>query len=108
MQYKWPYPTHQWALSNTPYLHKPVCPSQLALTPLDGNAITTLLSNWQRGVTQKEVGGSVAVLPKREKGSLEDWRIDISAQGQPQKRVGSNNSNSWEMGTRKTLTPRFY
>ena len=68
MQNKWPYPTHHWG----PYLHKPVCPSQLALTPLGGNAITTLLSNWQRGATQKEVGGSVAVLPKREKASLED------------------------------------
>lgn len=49
-----------------------LCPSQLALTPLGGNAITTLLSNWQRGATQKEVGGSVAVLPKQEKASLED------------------------------------
>lgn len=32
--------------------------------PLGGNTITTLPSDWQRRATQKEAGGSVAVLPK--------------------------------------------
>lgn len=46
------------------YLQKPVCPSQLALSPLGSNSITILPSGWQREATQKEVGESVAVLLK--------------------------------------------
>lgn len=44
------------------FLHKPVCPSQLALTP--SSLRMSHSSQTGRGATQKEVGGSVAVLPK--------------------------------------------
>ena len=102
----------QVALSNTPLgtpsaqacVSQPTCPYFLRWECY--HHLTLKLA--KRGHTEGSWWVSVAVLPKQKKASLEVWRIDISAQGQPQKRAGSNNSNSWEMSTRKTLTPRFY
>lgn len=60
----------QVVLPNTPggglCLHSLCVLVNLSLVPqpLGGNAFTTLPSGWQSRATQKEAGGSVAVLPK--------------------------------------------